>query len=262
MSQTRINKVVAITHDHYEGDDKEKMTDLITDIRHFCAQQDLDFHRILRMTDHHCDVERVPVFSGGTNASVEVEWKRYRKAKVAEMRPYVPGELLNGIGVQPNDYPTAGGMIARDASNHNDQWYVSPEFFKENYEPEDECADEFIPPPTKDLATSLATLVPTDVSDTVDKIVRAIAAQLENHNGHVLALSDYRHRFRLYSIKQFEWETFNSIHFTVRIEFDELDAREKLMGLGMAAWVKIMARLDERGPNPCLFVIIRADKCG
>lgn len=61
-------------------------------------------------------------------------WKEYRKTAVQEMRPYVPGEELTGISVSPEDTPEEGGMIARNADNHADQWYVAKDFFAKNYE--------------------------------------------------------------------------------------------------------------------------------
>jgi hypothetical protein len=62
-------------------------------------------------------------------------WKKYRKITMQEMRPYIPGEDLSGISINAEDTPEKGGMIARNANNHKDQWYVSKEFFERNYEP-------------------------------------------------------------------------------------------------------------------------------
>ena len=63
------------------------------------------------------------------------EFKQYRKKGLADMRPYVPGEDLSGVSVSPEDTPEEGGMIARNADNHADQWYVGKAFFQKNYEP-------------------------------------------------------------------------------------------------------------------------------
>ena len=62
-------------------------------------------------------------------------WKKYRKTAIQEMRPYIPGEDLSNISVSKEDIPEEGGMIARNAKNPNDQWYVAKDFFEENYEP-------------------------------------------------------------------------------------------------------------------------------
>ena len=62
-------------------------------------------------------------------------WKWYRKRALQRMRPYVPGESLEGISVNKEDTPEAGGMIAVNVSNGRDQWYVSKSFFEQNYEP-------------------------------------------------------------------------------------------------------------------------------
>jgi len=61
-------------------------------------------------------------------------WKIYRKSALQSMRPYIPGEDLTGISVSKEDTPELGGMIAINASNPKDQWYVAKDFFKKNYE--------------------------------------------------------------------------------------------------------------------------------
>ena len=61
-------------------------------------------------------------------------WKTYRRKGVAEMRPYVPGEDLTGISVSAPDVPIEGDMIARNAENHADQWYVNPQYFAKHFE--------------------------------------------------------------------------------------------------------------------------------
>lgn len=62
------------------------------------------------------------------------EWKPYRRKGITEMRPYIPGENLWGISVSDTDTPKKGGMIARNPDNHDDMWYVAPEWFVEKYE--------------------------------------------------------------------------------------------------------------------------------
>jgi hypothetical protein len=56
------------------------------------------------------------------------------------MRPYVPGEVLDGrvsisAADRENGSPKAGDMIARNPKNHADQWLVSAAYFAENFEP-------------------------------------------------------------------------------------------------------------------------------
>lgn len=63
-----------------------------------------------------------------------MNWKLYRKKLTQPMRPYIPGEDLSNVSVTDCDTPELGGMIARNPNNPNDQWYVSKEFFQENYE--------------------------------------------------------------------------------------------------------------------------------
>ena len=60
-------------------------------------------------------------------------FRPYRKKGVTEMRPYVPGEDLSGVSVSETDTPEEGGMIARNAKNHDDQWYVAKQYFEDNY---------------------------------------------------------------------------------------------------------------------------------
>ena len=60
--------------------------------------------------------------------------KNYRKSNVQPMRPYVPGEDLNGVSVSVEDTPEMGGMIAVNPNNEDDRWYVAKNFFELNYE--------------------------------------------------------------------------------------------------------------------------------
>lgn len=62
-------------------------------------------------------------------------WKSYRKKGITELRPYVPGEPLTDVVI---GNPKPGDWIARDPSNHSDQWLVTAEFFDNNYEPLDD----------------------------------------------------------------------------------------------------------------------------
>lgn len=62
-------------------------------------------------------------------------FKKYRRTNVAEMRPYEAGEDLTLISVSKQDsQETDMGMIARNPSNHNDQWYVARKYFENNFE--------------------------------------------------------------------------------------------------------------------------------
>ena len=60
--------------------------------------------------------------------------KLYRKKSLQPMRPYIPGEGLEGISVNAEDTPEIGGMIAHNLANPADQWYVGKKFFEDNYE--------------------------------------------------------------------------------------------------------------------------------
>jgi hypothetical protein len=70
------------------------------------------------------------------------EFRRYRRKQIAELRPYVPGEHLSDrISISAADRkagsPKAGDMIARNPTNHDDQWLVSAAYFAANFEPAD-----------------------------------------------------------------------------------------------------------------------------
>lgn len=73
---------------------------------------------------------------------MDSEFKRYRRKQIAELRPYVPGEDLGGrvsISIVDREAgsPKAGDMIARNPKNHDDQWLVAADYFKDNFEPAD-----------------------------------------------------------------------------------------------------------------------------
>lgn len=65
-------------------------------------------------------------------------WKQYKRKGLSEMRPYVEGEDVTGISIsdadKQNGSPRVGDMIARNPSNHVDQWLVAEEYFKNNLE--------------------------------------------------------------------------------------------------------------------------------
>ena len=74
------------------------------------------------------------------------EFKQYRRTQIVKMRPVTQYEaenqdaiLDNGISVLQSDLengsPKIGDMIARNPKNHNDQWLVAEQYFKDNFEP-------------------------------------------------------------------------------------------------------------------------------
>lgn len=68
------------------------------------------------------------------------EWKEYRKKGITSIRPYIPGESMDGISIgaedKQNGSPKKGDYIARDPENHADQWLVSANIML-NYVPLD-----------------------------------------------------------------------------------------------------------------------------
>jgi len=63
------------------------------------------------------------------------QWKPYLKTAPIEARPYIPGEDLKGIAVNPNDKLVEGGMVCRDPKNPEDSWYCAPDYFAQVYKP-------------------------------------------------------------------------------------------------------------------------------
>ena len=64
-------------------------------------------------------------------------FEKYRRKQVAELREYVEGDALEGVDVGTEaakaGSPKAGDMIARDPKNHEDQWLVTAEYFRDNF---------------------------------------------------------------------------------------------------------------------------------
>lgn len=68
------------------------------------------------------------------------EFRPYRRSQIAELRPYVPGEVLDArVSISAADReagsPKPGDMIARNPANHADQWLVAAAYFAANFEP-------------------------------------------------------------------------------------------------------------------------------
>lgn len=65
-------------------------------------------------------------------------FKQYRRSQIAELRPYVDGESMDGISVASVDLlagsPKIGDMIARNPKNHDDKWLVAAQYFVDNFE--------------------------------------------------------------------------------------------------------------------------------
>jgi hypothetical protein len=63
---------------------------------------------------------------------------QYRRRMIAELRPYEFGEDLSRVSIAEVDKvagsPKQGDMIARNPKNHEDQWLVAEQYFKDNFE--------------------------------------------------------------------------------------------------------------------------------
>jgi hypothetical protein len=67
------------------------------------------------------------------------QFQQYRRKQIAELRPYVEGEVLSDrVSVSAADReagsPKVGDMIARNPKNHEDQWLVAAAYFADNFE--------------------------------------------------------------------------------------------------------------------------------
>jgi len=67
------------------------------------------------------------------------EFKQYGRTQIAELRPYVVGELLSPrVSISPTNHeagsPKPGDMIARNPHNHDDQWLITADYFTANFE--------------------------------------------------------------------------------------------------------------------------------
>ena len=61
-------------------------------------------------------------------------FKQYRKKSKQLCRPYIVGEDMTGMSVSEEDTLEEGGMIAMNADNPKDCWYIAKDFFEKNYE--------------------------------------------------------------------------------------------------------------------------------
>ena len=64
-----------------------------------------------------------------------MDFKPYRRKSLTLIRPYVPGEDLTKIGVNPGDTPEEGDLIARNYIDPNDQWLMKRSYFEAHLEP-------------------------------------------------------------------------------------------------------------------------------
>ena len=68
-----------------------------------------------------------------------MNFTQYRRKQIAELRPYVAGESMDGVSISGPDKeagsPKAGDMIARNPKNHHDKWLVAAQYFADNFEP-------------------------------------------------------------------------------------------------------------------------------
>jgi len=63
------------------------------------------------------------------------EYQQYRRKQIAELRPYVVGEVSITAADREAGSPREGDMIARNPQNHDDQWLIAAKYFQDNFEP-------------------------------------------------------------------------------------------------------------------------------
>ena len=82
------------------------------------------------------------------------EFKKFKRSQIAEMRAVNETDISNfqqdkkihiakdtefKVSISDADLqngsPKIGDMIARNPKNHNDQWLVAEQYFKDNFEP-------------------------------------------------------------------------------------------------------------------------------
>ena len=81
-------------------------------------------------------------------------FKKYKRSQIAEMREVKESDINsyanhgflhitsepfgNNVSISDSDLqngsPKIGDMIARNTTNHNDQWLVAEQYFKDNFE--------------------------------------------------------------------------------------------------------------------------------
>lgn len=68
---------------------------------------------------------------------MKLEFKLYKKSSSTEIRPYLFGEDVKNISIDPDvakeGHPKSGDMVCRDPSNHADQWLITKKYFNDNY---------------------------------------------------------------------------------------------------------------------------------
>lgn len=82
---------------------------------------------------------------------METEFKQYRRKQIAELREVtdndirlykaddtIPASFQFNVSISDADLkngsPKIGDKIARNPKNHNDQWLVAEQYFKDNFE--------------------------------------------------------------------------------------------------------------------------------
>jgi len=69
---------------------------------------------------------------------IVIEFSKYRKKGLTEMRPWTPAEDMTGVSVSDADRgtgsPQPGDMIARNPVKPEDRWLVAEDYFRANYE--------------------------------------------------------------------------------------------------------------------------------
>jgi hypothetical protein len=70
--------------------------------------------------------------------TAERRFAKYKKKQITLIRPWVAGEDMTNITVATadklNGSPKLGDMVGQNSANPADQWLISWQYFKDNYE--------------------------------------------------------------------------------------------------------------------------------
>lgn len=73
---------------------------------------------------------------------VDGEFRQYRRREISEMRPYIPGEPMDGVRISPlavkAGSPKEGDAIGRNPADHAERWFVPAWHFAQF----EECATD------------------------------------------------------------------------------------------------------------------------
>ena len=97
------------------------------------------------------------------------EFTKHKRTNLAELTPYTSEEDLLGISISDVDKKAGfeGGWIARNPKNHEDKWFVSKEYYADNFASAEDKDQPEPKPTSKTLHNSNASGASINVKDIV-----------------------------------------------------------------------------------------------